>query len=307
MARRVFIDTSRTATNGRKKRKPRVVFDGERVFEVDKLTKLKDVDEVFIDTLFPEIYEEVLELLKRDVKVYLLKDTRILKKLRLENSMKKSDENDAILLSRISREGFKPLTIQEMEKKVELWPLINKYELLSKRIKTLKQWIKNDRYDYELKNSLRLMEKDKKDVARKITEIFSDDVVYKEACKALGVKDSVDLAILLNKVRLDLPLDCIKDYLGLTNNKNNGKYDREMRRRLSQLANTIYVNAKRGALKPSSLRLINTIITIELREKALYKLEAEIIKILKRAWRTISNQTSDRRWPMSGKSCEASR
>lgn len=69
-------------------------------------------------------------------------------------------------------------------------------------------------------------------VAGKITEIFSDDAIYKEACKALGVRDSVKLAILLNEVRLDLPLDCIKDYLGLTNNKDNGRYGREMRRRL---------------------------------------------------------------------------
>jgi hypothetical protein len=63
-----------------------IVFDGERIFEVDKLTKLKDVDEVYIDTLFPEIYEEVLELLKKGVKVCLLRDASILKKLRIENN-----------------------------------------------------------------------------------------------------------------------------------------------------------------------------------------------------------------------------
>jgi len=129
-------------------------------------------------------------------------------------------------------------------------------------------------------------------VAGKVTEIFSDDTIYKEACKAIGVKDNVKLAILLNEVQLDLPLECIKDYLALTNNKDNGRYGGEMRRRFSQLANTIYVNAKKGVLNQSSLRLINIIITIKLREKALYKLLAEIIKILKRAWRTMSNQTS---------------
>jgi len=137
MSKTVYIDTSRTATND-KKRKPLVVFDGERVFEVNKLTKLKDVDEVFIDTLFQEIYEEVLELLKKSVRVYLLKDVSILKRLRMENNLKKSDENDAILLSKVSKDGFRALTIQEMVKRVELKPLINKYELLSKRIKTLK-------------------------------------------------------------------------------------------------------------------------------------------------------------------------
>lgn|GEM_PF-5439566 len=30
-----------------------------------------------------------------------------------------------------SRDGFKALTVQEMEKKVELEPLINRYDLLS--------------------------------------------------------------------------------------------------------------------------------------------------------------------------------
>jgi len=138
MVRAVYVDTSPTAINGKRRREPHYVYDGEKVFEVSKLTKLKGVDEVYIDTLFPEIYEEVLELLRRDIKVYLLKDTRMLKKLRLENNVKKSDENDASMLSRISRDYFRLLTIKEMEKKVELKPLINKYELLSKRIKTLK-------------------------------------------------------------------------------------------------------------------------------------------------------------------------
>jgi|GEM_PF-1756771 len=55
MSRAVYVDTSRTVINGKKKRKPHYVYDGEKTFEVDKLTKLKDVD-------------EVLDLLKRGVK-----------------------------------------------------------------------------------------------------------------------------------------------------------------------------------------------------------------------------------------------
>jgi len=45
MARAVYVDTSLTAINGKRKRKPHVVFDGERIYEIDKLIKLKDVDE----------------------------------------------------------------------------------------------------------------------------------------------------------------------------------------------------------------------------------------------------------------------
>jgi len=291
MAKTVFVDKSPTAINGKRRRKPHYVYDGERVFQVNKLTRLKNIDEVFIDTLFPEIYEEVLELLKRDIKVYLLKDTGILKKLRIENNLEKSDENDVILLSKIPRDCFRLLTIQEIEKRVELEPLINKYELLSKRIKTLKQWIKNDGYDYRLRDSIRLMEKDKRDVVKRIIKSFSDDVVYKEVCRVLGIKDSVDLVILLNKIRLDLPLHCIKDYLGLTNNKNNGKYDRRAREHLSQLANAIYVGIKRGVVKLSYKDLID-IVTTEPKKKALYKLQVEILKILKKIWKATNNQTN---------------
>jgi len=67
--------------------------------------------------------------------------------------MKKSDENYAVILSKISRDGFRPLTIQEM-KKVELRPLIDRYELLLKRIKTLKTLTKRDGCNYELKDSV---------------------------------------------------------------------------------------------------------------------------------------------------------
>jgi len=87
----------------------------------------------------------------------------------------------------------------------------------------------------------------------------------------LGVRDSVYLAILLSDLQLERPLAAIKDYLGLTNNKNNGKYDRGLRRHLSHLANTIYVDVRRGVLKSSYKKLIN-IATIEPKEKALYKL-----------------------------------
>ena len=41
------------------------VFDGGRVFRVGRLSELEDASEVFIDALFPEPYEEVLELLRR--------------------------------------------------------------------------------------------------------------------------------------------------------------------------------------------------------------------------------------------------
>jgi hypothetical protein len=79
---------------------------------VKKLTELEHASEVFLDTLFSELYDEALELLKRNVRVYLLKDTTALKKLRVENNLKKTDENYAILLSWIPREKFRPLMVR---------------------------------------------------------------------------------------------------------------------------------------------------------------------------------------------------
>ncbi|MCL7389878.1 MAG: hypothetical protein LZ173_08135 [Thaumarchaeota archaeon] len=288
-----YVDTSVTATNGKRKRKLHTVFDGEETFKVSRLTKLKNINEVFIDTLFPENYNEILELLKRDVKVYTLKDTRMLKKLRKENNLKKSDEIDSQLLSKIPKEYFRAFTIQEIERKVKLQPLINKYELLSKRIKTLKMWIKRDGYDYRLRDSLRLMEEDKEEIAKKIIEIFSDDAVYMEACRMLGISGSVDLAILLNGLRLETPSAAIRGYLGLTNNRN-GRYNRSMRGHLAQLANVIYVDVKRGVVEPSCKELTDIIAAGEPKNKTLFKLQAKILKTLKDVWRTMSYQVDDK-------------
>ena len=129
--------------------------------------------------LFPEVYAEILWSLKKGVKVYLLKSPSILKKLRREDNLWKSDEADASMFSRVPREYFRILTINEMEKKVKLQPLINEYELLSRRIKTMKTWIKNDGYDYKLRDSIMLMERDREESAKKIVEIFSDDAIYR--------------------------------------------------------------------------------------------------------------------------------
>ena len=289
MAKAVYVDTSptasRTATDGkRKKRKPHYVFDGEKIFEVNKLTKLKDVDEVFIDTLFPEIYEEVLELLKRGVKVYLLKNVRILKKLRLENNLKKSDENDAVILSKISKDGFRLLTLQEVEKRAKLRPLINKYELLSKRIKTLKTWINRDGYEYKLKDDVRLMEKDKEEVAKKIIETLSNDVIYKEVCRLLGLRDSVEAAILTIELPLHLPLNTLKKIVGLTPDKNKGRFNHHLRKHLSQLATNIYLNMKRWKDKWEVPRELREVVDSLPKEKAIYKLQSRILKALRKAY-----------------------
>jgi len=52
--------------------KPNVAYDGKRMIKINSLTELADAEQIYLDSLAPETYDEILELLKRDVKVYLL-------------------------------------------------------------------------------------------------------------------------------------------------------------------------------------------------------------------------------------------
>jgi hypothetical protein len=288
-----YVDVSRTAVNGKRRQKLHYAFDGQKIIKVRKLTKLKNADEIYIDTLFPENYNEVLELLKRGVKVYTLKDTTVLKKLRKENNLKKSDEIDSQLLSAIPKEYFRALTIQEMEKKVKVQPLINKYELLSKRIKALKTWIKRDEYDYRLRDSIRLMEKDKEETASKIIKMLSNDAIYRGACRLLGFNDSVEVAMLAIELPLHLPLKILKKIVGLTPNRNNGRYNHRIRKHLSQLAINIYLNAKRWRDKLETLEEFGEIIDSLPQMKAMYKLQSRILKTFRKAYFLTKQQLID--------------
>ena len=52
--------------------------------------------------------------MRKSVKVYLLKNTRLVKGLREEDGLRKSDDVDARLLSMIPRNYFKRLTSKEI-------------------------------------------------------------------------------------------------------------------------------------------------------------------------------------------------
>jgi len=286
MSRAIYVDTSRTA-EGKRKKKPHYVFDGEKIFEVDKLTKLKNVDEIYIDTLFPEIYEEVLELLKKSVKVYLLKNLSILKKLRMENNMEKSDEIDAQLLSMISKDGFRLLTLEEIEFKIKIRPLINKYEQIVRWQTTLKQWLSQG-FDYNFKEPIRLMENDGRRVSKEIIKEVAKNNVYREACRLLGVKDSVELAILTVELPLHLPITRLKGLLGFTPNKNEGRYDHRLRKHVVALSANLYINVKRRA---NVLNNIAEIVNSLPKEKAIYKIQLMILKALRRAYLLTINPT----------------
>jgi len=282
MSRVYYVDTAIPADRKRRgKQKTHAVFDGERIFKVRRLTELEDAAEIYVDVLFPELYEEVLELLRGRTKVYLLRDLLNLKKLRMENNLRKSDENDAMLLARIPKEEFRRLTVEEMRRRIELDVLINRYERLTRRIKILKQWIKNNGQDYGLRNVIGLMTRDKEDVARQIINMVSSNTIYREACRVLGVSNSVELAILVAKLPLHLPLVRLKGLLGFTPNKNEGRYYHKLRGHVTALAVCLYINARKHVSVSEEVTGIANRLP---KEKAIYRLGLMILKTLRRAY-----------------------
>jgi hypothetical protein len=285
MAKIVYVDVSRTAINGKRKQKLHYVYDGQKVIKVRRLMKLRNADEIYIDSLFPEIYNEILELLKKGVKVYILKDLRVLKKLRLQNNLRKSDEVDAQLLSMIPRDGFKLLTINEIEFKMKMRPLINKYEKIVRWRATLKKLLSQG-FDYGFKESIRLMQNDANHISREIIREVAHNNIYREACRLLGVRDSVEVAILTVELPLHLHMRRLKGLLGFTPNRNEGRYYHRLRRHITALAVNLYVNAKKN------VNISDTIIEIAdrlPRERAIYRIQLMILKSLRIAYLLTTN------------------
>ena len=223
-----FVDVAIPADRKRRRRgKVHAVFDGDRVFRVRKLTELEDAAEVFIDMMFPQTYEELLELIERGVKVFLLKNTRMLKRLRVENHIKKSDEADARLLGIIPRSCFKRLTARE----ICLLKLIGEYEMYVRWGKIIRQWAQIHPSSF-LKESARRFRCIVNQYARKIIEEVKSDegyaTTYRLACDMLGARDSVEIAILVARLPLNWKLSRLYGLLGLTPYKNKN-YNHKLR------------------------------------------------------------------------------
>ncbi len=290
-----YVDTARTTLNGKRRQKPHMVFDGERIFKVKKLTDLKDAEEIFIDTLFPENYEEALELLKNNVKIYLLRDLSIIKKLRLENNVKKNDENDALMLSKIPKDNYRLLTIDEIELKAQTRPLIARYERFVKWRRVIKQWLgySDILLVSEIFNQcIKLLDRLKEKTSREIIDVVKNSnsmysCIYREVANFLDVNDSVILAILILETPLYLDIYKLKALYGYTPNKNNGRYNHRLRTLISSLAANIYITAKRKGIKNEKFK---EFIEKMDKRKAIYKIEIEILKTIWRTFTRINNK-----------------
>ncbi len=129
-------------------------------------------------------------MISNDVKVYLLREGKLIKQKRVENNFRKTDENDAIVLSMISKEFFRELKLEEIQVKKQLQPLISRYEVLTKRILILKQWLK-DSDNSQLKSLIKELEKEKEKIGDEIHEKVMDDRLYSEALRYFGLKKSI--------------------------------------------------------------------------------------------------------------------
>jgi hypothetical protein len=135
----------------------------------------------------------------------------------------------------IPREYFRELTVGEVELKIAVRPLINRYEWVVEKRKILKQW-KNRGYYYGFRESIRAMESDRKKTGREIVKIVRKSIykdVYRRVCNELQMRGSVEIAILVMELPLTSGVDKLKAYLGFTPTKNNGQYNHRLRRHLT--------------------------------------------------------------------------
>jgi len=277
--RTYFVDTAMPANKKKRgRRKTHAVFDGSRVFSIRRLTELKDAGEVYVDAIFPQIYEELMELIEKGVKVFSLRNTRILKRFREENGVEKSDEADAKLLGIIPRSCFKRLTARE----ICLLKLIGEYEMHVRWGKIIRQWAQIYPSSFLKESARRFRCIANRYASKIIEEVKSGEgyaTMYRLACDMLGVRDSVEVAILVARLPLNWKLSRLYGLLGLTPYKNKN-YNHKLRTHISKLATSVYLNNKRYGIGADLLKDLENLPP----KKAIYKLQLRILRILKKAW-----------------------
>lgn len=284
MRRIYYVDVANSPNSKKRKNKVHVVYDGEQCFRIKSLTELKDAEEIYLDAIFPSIYNEVHELLKSGVKVYLLKDSKTVKEMRERSKLKKSDENDATILSLIPRNKFRKLT----EWWLSLEVAVIEYKRITSLIKLLKQWLSTGGFNQDINKDVeRLITKLRRakwKATKEIIQIIKKNPTYGELyqriLEELGLKRSAILPLLITKLPLHLSIQKLKVYLGFTPNTKRRRH--RLRELLSALAVSVYKNKKK-----CGERSINK---YDCKKKMLYKLQLRILKIIKKAYRELQQK-----------------
>ena len=157
---------------------------------------------------------------------------------------------------------------------MRLLQLINMYERYGEWKRIVRQWVSAlpdtpfRRYAKELRSIQDHYG------CRIIEEVMSDEnyaVIYRMVCEELGLKDGVEVAILVVRLPLNWKLSRLKGLLGLTPYKNKN-YNHKLRTHLTRLAATIYVSNKRYGI---GAKLFENISRVP-QDKALYALQLRI-------------------------------
>jgi len=275
MGKTYFVDISWTFDGGKRGReKKHVVYDGERLRETATLTSLEDASEIYIDSLSPKIYDDLLVLLRQGVKVYLVRKLKLIKKFRDKFKMGKSDENDAIVLSLMPKDAFRPVTLEEVEIKASLHPLVQKWASLSKRLKTLKRWENDGIKSKYLPLFKKDLEREKDRLEKEIMKVAKEKIeMYRWVEEELGLHGA-SLARLLLYVDFSKGLRKIKNFI--QGNKN-------AKTALTSLAFAIYSNARQGRGPEKYRNYIKSYEGVR-RKDAIKKLRSIILKDLRRLW-----------------------
>ncbi|MEM3397901.1 MAG: hypothetical protein QW724_03810 [Nitrososphaerota archaeon] len=284
-----YVDVANSLDSKKRSRKVHTVFDGERCFKVEKLTELKDATEIYIDVLLPSNYDEVYELISNGKRVYILREPKHIKRVRAQNNLKKNDENDARALSIIPKDFFRELKLEEIQLKKQLQPLVSRYEVLTKRIKTLKQWLK-DSNDLQLEKSLiNRYRREKTKIGDEIHNLVMDNKLYNEALRYFGLNKSVDLAILVTEIDFSRGKRKIKDYLGLykKEQKYTKNYNHKLRGRLSKFSQMYYTNINKMKVKVPKKYIDIIEASKGKKKKILHKIQCKVIEDLRRLYRQI--------------------
>lgn len=268
---RYFVDVARPNSRRRKKH---IAYDGERILKVRSLAELSAAEEVYLDALFPQIFDDVKKLLESNVRVYVLTNTKIVKWIREGDNLDKSDENDAVILSKASLTEFKKLTLDQLLLEED----IEKYRRLTAIIKVLKRWKTDGDLDDDFNLVINRLRRRKRAAGKSMIERVESVPVYgelyREIREELGLRDSVILAILVVKLPLYLSVQKLKAYLGFTPKaKKAGNYNHELRDLLSKLALAISRKEKET-----------------FNRKTLYKLQLKMLKTLKRICRDLQRR-----------------
>lgn len=247
-------------------RKPNTVYFNGKVFEIDDLLRL-ETPTTYLDVIFPSIFKQAWSLLQKGVRVYSLRDTRLLESLRQQSHVDKSDENDAKMLAIVPASAWKELTKDD----ITIRGLLHQYYVVADDIRRNKQWC-SLMVDVDARalliERINFLKRQRYVFERRILETAKTMLPYDYVSDRLGVR-GVSLVTLMTYVDFSKTFKQLVMFAGFCDPKTrNDRFCRKVRRALNALAATTirdkhqryhgvysYYVAKLGSPRKALLRL----------------------------------------------------